>query len=68
MVKNYEIEGRFKIYELEGSLLFASIHNFLKLFSPETDPYDVIIEFHQSRVVDQSGLEALMTLFNRWKG
>lgn len=66
MVKAYENEEGSKIYELEGSLFFGSAHNFLKLFSPEEDPEDVIIEFQNSLVVDQSGLEAINTLAEKY--
>jgi SulP family sulfate permease len=55
-----------KIYELDGTLFFASAHNFLLLFNPENDPGDVIVEFQNSRVVDQSGIEAINSLAEKY--
>ena len=34
-----------KIYEIDGPLFFASIGDFKQLFTPDTDPDDVIIDF-----------------------
>ncbi|KAA3606173.1 MAG: SulP family inorganic anion transporter [Calditrichaeota bacterium] len=66
MAKTYTNEEGSKIYELDGSVFFGSVHNFLQLFTPEEDPDDVIIEFQNSRVVDQSGLEALNSLTEKY--
>ena len=51
-----------KTYVLEGSLFFGSTEGFAELFSPEDDPDLVIIDFLNSRVVDQSALQAIEDL------
>ncbi len=60
-------EAGWKIYELNGSLFFASIQNFLSLFSPREDPQDVVVEFRNARVVDHSALEAIDALAERYR-
>ncbi len=59
-------EGR-KIYELNGTLFFASTAQFQTLFTPQTDPDDVIIEFRQARVADHSALQAIDGLAERYQ-
>jgi len=51
-----------RVYEIEGPLFFGSTDGFAELFSPETDPDVVIIDFLRSRVVDQSALQAIEDL------
>ena len=48
-----------KIYQLHGPLFFASASSFKNLFNPAEDPDDVVIDFYFTRVYDQSGLEAI---------
>ena len=60
-------ENGWKIYDLEGSLFFASIATFQQLFTPQDDPRDVIIEFRRARVVDHSALEAIDNLAERYQ-
>ncbi|MDG1898722.1 MAG: sodium-independent anion transporter, partial [Phycisphaerales bacterium] len=55
-----------KIYQLHGVLFFGTTPEFRDLFSPREDPDDVIIDFYFSRVYDQSGLEAINTLAERY--
>ena len=55
-----------KIYQIHGPLFFASVGNFKDLFTPEKDPEDVVIDFYYSRVYDQSGLEAINTLADKY--
>ena len=55
-----------KVYRLQGQLFFGSAHNFLELFTPDSDPDDVIIDFHYARVHDNSGIEAINTLAARY--
>ncbi|NOX72192.1 MAG: SulP family inorganic anion transporter [Alphaproteobacteria bacterium] len=47
------------VYEIEGPLFFGSAAHFQELFHPETDPELVILDFMDSRIVDQSGLQAI---------
>ena len=56
-----------KIYKLEGPLFFGSIESFTELFDPENDPDNVIIDFMNSRVVDQSALQAIEALAFKYK-
>jgi sulfate permease, SulP family len=51
-----------KIYQLNGSLFFASTAAFTQLFSPKQDPKDVVIDFGNAKVVDHSALEAIDSL------
>ena len=60
-------ENGWKIYDLEGSLFFASIATFQQLFTPQDDPRDVIIEFRRARVMDHSALEAIDNLAERYQ-
>jgi SulP family sulfate permease len=56
-----------KIYQLHGVLFFGSVSRFRELFAPHTDPDDVVIDFYFSRVYDQSGLEAINSLAERYE-
>jgi len=65
---NAYLDGNgWKVYELEGSLFFASVAEFQTLFSPTDDPQDVVIEFRRAKVVDHSALEAIDALAERYK-
>jgi SulP family sulfate permease len=55
-----------RIYQLHGALFFASVSSFKDLFDPAADPQDVIIDFYYTRVYDQSGLEAINNLAERY--
>jgi SulP family sulfate permease len=55
-----------KVYQLHGPLFFASATSFKDLFDPRNDPQDVIIDFYYTRVYDQSGLEAINTLADKY--
>ena len=56
-----------KVYELEGTLFFASIANFNALFTPKDDPQDVVVEFRHARVVDHSAIQAIDALAARYR-
>ena len=56
-----------KIYQLHGPLFFASASSFKELFEVAEDPDDVVIDFYYSRVYDQSGLEAINTLAEKYE-
>lgn len=55
-----------KTYILHGQLFFGSIEVFRDLFHPRTDPDEVTIDFHHSRVWDHSALEAIDALAERY--
>lgn len=61
-----EIDGNIKVYRIEGPLFFGSVSGFLELFTPESDPSHVIVDFVNSRVADQSALQALEALAERY--
>jgi SulP family sulfate permease len=48
-----------KVYEIQGPLFFGSSDGFIELFEFETDPDNVIVDFTDSRVADQSALQAI---------
>jgi len=56
-----------RIYQLHGVLFFGSVSRFRELFSPKDDPDHVVIDFYFSRVYDQSGLEAINALAERYE-
>jgi SulP family sulfate permease len=56
-----------KVYELQGTLFFASIANFNELFAPKDDPQDVVVEFRNARVVDHSAIQAIDALAEKYR-
>ena len=56
-----------KIYQLHGPLFFASVTHFKDLFDVQNDPDDVVVDFYYTRVYDQSGLEAINTLAEKYE-
>jgi SulP family sulfate permease len=56
-----------KIYQLHGPLFFASVTSFKDMFTISDDPDDVVIDFYYSRVYDQSALEAINGLAERYQ-
>ena len=59
-------EGNTKTYTLKGSLYFGSVTEFLSLFDAKHDPTHVVIDFAEAKVYDQSGMEAVDSLANRY--
>ena len=56
-----------KIYDLKGTLFFASVKSFNDLFDTKDDPNEVIIDFKESKVADHSAIMAIDALANRYK-
>lgn len=56
-----------RIYRLEGLLYFGSVRDFAEKFRPADDPERVVLDFHEARVCDMSGLEAIKALAGRYK-
>ena len=56
-----------KIYQLHGPLFFASVSSFKEMLEPATDPDDVVLDFYYSRVYDQSGLEAINSMAEKYE-
>ncbi len=59
-------DGR-KIYEVEGTLFFASISEFSQQFSPKDDPDAVEIDFGRAKLMDHSAIEAVDALADRYQ-
>jgi len=57
-----------KIYQIEGPLFFGSTDGFSEVFDPAGDPDIVIVDFMNSRVVDQSALQAIEALASKYEG
>ncbi|MEM6332574.1 MAG: SulP family inorganic anion transporter [Planctomycetota bacterium] len=56
-----------KVYQLHGPLFFASVPSFKELFHPKYDPQDVVIDFYYTRVYDQSALEAIHAVAEKYR-
>ena len=56
-----------KSYHIKGPLFFGSSEGFAELFTPDQDPQTVIIDFAESRVVDQSALQAIEALAAKYE-
>ena len=59
-------ESGAKVYEIEGPLFFSSTNSFLELFNPINDPEVIIIDFANSKVIDQSALKAIEDIADRY--
>ncbi|WP_076533442.1 SulP family inorganic anion transporter [Roseovarius nanhaiticus] len=60
-------ESGARVYAIEGPLFFGSAEGFGELFDVEGDPDMVIVDFDQSRVVDQSALQAIEALAGKYQ-
>ena len=56
-----------RVYRIEGPLFFGSADGFGELFDPKGDPSVVTVDFMNSRVVDQSALQAIETLAQKYE-
>ena len=56
-----------KVYEIKGPLFFGSSDGFAEIFEVESDPDLVIVDFKESRVVDQSALQAIEALAAKYE-
>lgn len=57
--KTYSTPEGARVYQVQGPLFFGSATGFVEMFKIDTDPREVIIDFADSRVVDQSALQAI---------
>jgi SulP family sulfate permease len=62
-----ENDGATTMYQLHGPLFFASATDFKTLFTLDDDADDVAIDFYYTRVYDQSGIEAINFVANRYR-
>ncbi len=56
-----------KVYQIEGPLFFGSTSGFAEIFDPYNDPDLVIVDFMNSRVVDQSALQAIEVIASKYE-
>jgi len=56
-----------KVYEIKGPLFFGSSEGFVELFDVPNDPETVIVDFADSRVVDQSALQAIENIAGKYE-
>ncbi len=67
MMADIHFEDEKKVYQLHGPLFFASVSSFRELVDPANDPPFVVIDFYFSRVYDQSAMEAISKLAQRYR-
>ncbi|MEM9081112.1 MAG: SulP family inorganic anion transporter [Verrucomicrobiota bacterium] len=56
-----------RTYEVEGPLFFGSIQQFKELFTPADDPNDVYLSFDKSKVFDNSAIEAVHSISEKYR-
>ena len=56
-----------KVYRVNGPLFFGSSDGFTELFDVKEDPSLVIVDFAESRVVDQSALQAIEAVAGKYE-
>ncbi|KZZ67879.1 SulP family inorganic anion transporter, partial [Sulfitobacter sp. HI0129] len=56
-----------KVYRIQGPLFFGSSDGFAELFDVQNDPAEVIVDFADSRVVDQSALQAIEAMAAKYE-
>ncbi len=67
VTRDSETEKGAKVYEVKGPLFFGSSDGFLELFDVPNDPETVIVDFADSRVVDQSALQAIENIAGKYE-
>lgn len=65
--KTYRTPEGAKVYQVQGPLFFGSAEGFSELFQVQGDPDLVIVDFTDSRVVDQSALQAIETVAGKYE-
>ncbi|MCX8226256.1 MAG: sodium-independent anion transporter, partial [Sulfitobacter sp.] len=65
--KTYLTPEGAKVYQVQGPLFFGSSEGFAELFDVHQDPSEVIVDFADSRVVDQSALQAIETIAGKYE-
>ena len=62
----YEGKDGQKVYRVQGPLFFGSSDGFVEMFDPAGDPASVVVDFADSRVVDQSALQAIEAVAGKY--
>ncbi|ABG31746.1 SulP family inorganic anion transporter [Roseobacter denitrificans] len=65
--KAYTTPEGARVYQVQGPLFFGSSDGFTELFDVEGDPSEVIVDFADSRVVDQSALQAIEAIAGKYE-
>ncbi len=65
--RTHETPEGVKVYQIDGPLFFGSTEGFAELFNPDDDPSLVIVDFMNSRVADQSALQAIEDLASKYE-
>ncbi|MFV0592665.1 MAG: STAS domain-containing protein [Draconibacterium sp.] len=60
-------EHGIKHYEIFGPLFFGSTTLFQTKFDVQNDPDEIIVDFKESRIMDQSAIEAINKLAERYQ-
>ena len=63
----YETPEGARVYQVKGPLFFGSATGFVELFDPENDPSRVVVDFADSRVADQSALQAIEAVAGKYE-
>ena len=56
-----------RVYQIQGPLFFGSAEGFLELFDVHGDPSEVVVDFADSRVADQSALQAIEAIAAKYE-
>jgi len=67
LMADIHFEDDKKVYQLHGPLFFASVTSLREIVDPAADPDVVAIDFYFSRVYDQSAMEAIHKLAERYR-
>ncbi|WP_407492333.1 SulP family inorganic anion transporter [Pseudooceanicola sp. MF1-13] len=65
--KTYMTPEGAKVYQVQGPLFFGSSDGFIEMFDVSVDPSLVIVDFADSRVVDQSALQAIEAVAGKYE-
>ncbi len=65
--KRYDTPEGARVYQVQGPLFFGSTEGFTELFNIADDPSKVIVDFAESRVVDQSALSAIEAIAEKYQ-
>jgi len=64
--KKYLDDQGIKHYEIFGPLFFGSVTAFAEKFDVQNDPFEVVIDFQESRICDMSAIDALNKITGRY--
>ncbi|MGB3408474.1 MAG: SulP family inorganic anion transporter [Jannaschia sp.] len=63
----YDTPEGARVYQIKGPLFFGSAAGFIEMFDPKADPSIVIVDFAESRVADQSALQAIESVATKYE-